>query len=114
LRETVVTALGQLGYRVLAAANAQTALKILSGQERIDLLFTDVMMPGGVLGPTLAKRARELRPDIEVLFTTGYVDANALSGTAGLSATDIIHKPYRNEELALRIRYVLDQEARVA
>ncbi len=114
LRETVVTALGQLGYRVLAAANAQTALKILSGSERIDLLFTDVMMPGGVLGPTLAKRARELRPDIEVLFTTGYVDANALSGTAGLSATDIIHKPYRNEELALRIRYVLDQEARVA
>jgi PAS domain S-box-containing protein len=114
LRETVVTTLGQLGYRVLEASNAQAALKILSGPERIDLLFTDVMMPGGVLGPTLAKQARELRPDIEVLFTTGYVDASALSGTAGLSATDIIHKPYRNEELALRIRYVLDQEARVA
>src|SRR5690606_4136514 len=114
LRETVVTALGQLGYRVLAASNAQNALKILSGSEPIDLLFTDVMMPGGVLGPTLAKRARELRPDIEVLFTTGYVDASALSGTAGLSATDTIHKPYRNEELALRIRYVLDQDARVA
>lgn len=114
LRETVVTALGQLGYRALAASNADTALKILAGSERIDLLFTDVMMPGGVLGPTLAKRARELRPDIEVLFTTGYVDTSALSSTAGLSATDIIHKPYRNEELALRIRYVLDQEARVA
>jgi PAS domain S-box-containing protein len=114
LRETVVTALGQLGYRALAAANAETALRILSGPDRIDLLFTDVMMPGGVLGPTLAKRARELRPDIEVLFTTGYIDMNALTGTSGLSMTDIIHKPYRNEELALRIRYVLDQEARVA
>jgi CheY-like chemotaxis protein len=114
LRETVVTALGQLGYRALAAPNAETALRILAGPERIDLLFTDVMMPGGVLGPTLAKRARELRPDIEVLFTTGYVDTSALSGTTGLSANDIIHKPYRNEELALRIRYVLDQEARVA
>jgi CheY-like chemotaxis protein len=114
LRETVVTALGQLGYRALAASNADAAMRILSGPERIDLLFTDVMMPGGILGPTLAKRARELRPGIEVLFTTGYVDTSALSTTAGLSATDIIHKPYRNEELALRIRYVLDQEERVA
>jgi PAS domain S-box-containing protein len=114
LRETVVTALGQLGYRALAARNADTAMRILSGPERIDLLFTDVMMPGGTLGPTLAKRARELRPDIEVLFTTGYVDTSALSGTVGLSVTDIIHKPYRNEELALRIRFLLDQEVRVA
>jgi CheY-like chemotaxis protein len=114
LRETVVTALSQLGYRALAAPNADTAMRILSGPERIDLLFTDVMMPGGMLGPTLAKRARELRPDIEVLFTTGYADTSALNGTAGLTAADIIHKPYRNEELALRIRYVLDQEARVA
>jgi CheY-like chemotaxis protein len=113
LRETVVTALSQLGYRALAAANAEAAMRILMGPEHIDLLFTDVMMPGGMLGPTLAKRARELRPDIEVLFTTGYVDTTALSGT-GLSSTDIIHKPYRNEELAMRIRYVLDQEARVA
>ncbi|HEY8539957.1 MAG TPA: response regulator, partial [Steroidobacteraceae bacterium] len=112
-RETVVTALSQLGYRALAASNADAAMRILMGPERIDLLFTDVMMPGGMLGPTLAKRARELRPDIEVLFTTGYVDTSALSG-AGLSSTDIIHKPYRNEELAMRIRYVLDQEARVA
>jgi PAS domain S-box-containing protein len=114
LRETVVTALGQLGYRALAASNADAAMRILSSSETIDLLFTDVMMPGGILGPTLAKRARELRPDIEVLFTTGYIDTSALSSTAGLSGMDIIHKPYRNEELALRIRYVLDQEARVA
>ncbi len=114
LRETVVTALGQLGYRAIAAANAASALKILAGTERIDLLFTDVMMPGGMLGPGLAMQARELRPSIEVLFTTGYADAAALSSTVGLSSTDIIYKPYRNEELALRIRYVLDREARVA
>ena len=114
LRETVVTALVQLGYRALSAPNADIALRILSGPDRIDLMFTDVMMPGGMLGPTLAKRARELRPDIEVLFTTGYADTSALNSTAGLSGTDIIHKPYRNEELAVRIRYLLDQEARVA
>lgn len=114
LRETVVTALVQLGYRALAAANAAAALKILSGPERVDLLFTDVMMPGGVLGPALAKRARELRPNIEVLFTTGYAENTVLASTVGLASAEVISKPYRNEDLALRIRYVLDKEARVA
>jgi PAS domain S-box-containing protein len=114
LRETVVTALTQLGYRALSAANGAAAVRILSGSERIDLLFTDVMMPGGMLGPALAKRARELRPDIDVLFTTGYADNAVLAGTAGLTSSDVIHKPYRNEDLATRIRHVLDREARVA
>ena len=114
LRETVVTALSQLGYRALAAANAEAALRILSSSEPVDLLFTDVMMPGGMLGPTLARRARELRPGLEVLFTTGYAEPHVLGAGSGVAATDIIHKPYRNEELALRIRTVLDREARVA
>ncbi len=114
LRETVVTALSQLGYRALQAANAAAALRILSGPEKIDLLFTDVMMPGGMLGPALAKRARELRPTIEVLFTTGYAETTVLASTAGLSSSEVINKPYRNEDLATRIRYVLDREARVA
>jgi PAS domain S-box-containing protein len=114
LRETVVTALSQLGYRALSSPNAAAALRILSSSEKIDLLFTDVMMPGGMLGPALAKRARELRPGIEVLFTTGYAETNVLASTAGLSSSDVINKPYRNEDLAMRIRYVLDREARVA
>ncbi len=115
LRDTVVTALTQLGYRALARRQWRgRACAILSGPERIDLLFTDVMMPGGMLGPALAKRARELRPDIDVLFTTGYADNAVLAGTAGLTSSDVIHKPYRNEDLAMRIRHVLDREARVA
>ena len=114
LRETVVTALSLLGYRALAAPNAAAALRILAGPEKIELLFTDVMMPGGMLGPALAKRARELRPNIEVLFTTGFAETNVLASTAGLSSTEVINKPYRNEDLAMRIRYVLDREARVA
>jgi PAS domain S-box-containing protein len=113
LRETVVTALSQLGYRALAAPNAASALRVLSGPEKIDLLFTDVMMPGGMLGPALAKRAREIRPDIEVLFTTGYAESTVLAGTASLSSGEVIHKPYRNEDLAMRIRHVLDRETRV-
>ena len=114
LRDTVVTVLDQLGYRALAAANAESALRILASNDDIDLLFTDVMMPGGMLGPTLARRARELRPGLEVLFTTGYAEQQVLGAGSGVAASDIIHKPYRNEELALRIRTLLDREARVA
>ena len=114
LRDTVVTALTQFGYRALSAANAEKALRILASNEKIDLLFTDVMMPGGTLGPELARRARELRPEIDVLFTTGYAESNVLNGVSGISQSDVIHKPYRNEELAMRVRHVLDREVRVA
>lgn len=113
LRETVVTTLKQLGYRTLAAANAAAAVGILLGSEPIDLLFSDVMMPGGMLGPALARRARELRPDISVLFTTGYAESSVLNSATGLGGAEVIHKPYRNEELALCIRHILDPEARV-
>jgi PAS domain S-box-containing protein len=114
LRETVVTTLAQLGYRTMSAANAESALRILAGPEPIDLLFTDVMMPGGMLGPALAKRARELRSGIHVLFTTGYAENTVLAGVSGLTPAEVINKPYRNEDLAMRIRHVLDREARVA
>lgn len=114
LRETVVTALSQFGYRALSAPNAERALQILASAEPIDLLFTDVMMPGGTLGPELARRARELRPGIDVLFTTGYAESNVLTGAGGVPPGDVIHKPYRNEELAMRVRHVLDREIRVA
>jgi len=113
LRETVVTALSQLGYQAIAAANAAAALRVLAGKQHIDLLFTDVMMPGGVLGPALAQRARELRPGINVLFTTGYAE-NAAMADGALTASEVIQKPYRNEELATRIRNLLDREARMA
>jgi len=114
LRETAVTALKQFGYQALDAPKAEDALRILMGPEHIDLLFTDVMMPGGTLGPELAKRARELRPGIKVLFTTGYAATSVLSG-ASVSSADVVHKPYRNEELAVRVRTVLDRrEAHVA
>jgi DNA-binding response OmpR family regulator len=67
-----------------------------------------------MLGPALAKRAREMRPGIDVLFTTGYADTSVLSGSTGLGSAEMILKPYRNEDLAMRIRFVLDREARVA
>ena len=113
LRETAVAALRTLGYRILEAPNAEMALRVLSGTEQIDLLFTDIMMPG-IPGPALAQRARQLRPELAVLYTTGYAESSVLATGSGVSASEIIPKPYRNEELALRIRFLLDKETLVA
>jgi CheY-like chemotaxis protein len=110
LRETVVTALRQLGYQTLEAASGPDALAMLAGIARVDLLFTDIMMPGGMLGPALAQKARESRPGLSVLFTTGYAERGVLASGDGVAASDVIAKPYRNEELARRIRQVLDRE----
>ena len=113
LRETVVTALRQLGYQTLEAASGTDALALLAGDARVDLLFTDIMMPGGMLGPELAQRAREFRPGLGVLFTTGYAERGVLASGDGVPASDVIAKPYRTEELAQRIRQVIDRETRV-
>jgi PAS domain S-box-containing protein len=113
LRETVVTALRQLGYQTLEAASGPDALAQLAGDARVDLLFTDIMMPGGILGPALAQKAREARPGLSVLFTTGYAEKGVLASGDGVAASDVIAKPYRNEELAQRIRQVIDREMRV-
>jgi PAS domain S-box-containing protein len=114
LRETSAATLTHLGYQIIQAPNGEAALRVLAGKEPIDLLFTDVMMPGGMLGPALAQRARELRPGLHVLFTTGYANTGALTSGSGLAYSDMLPKPYRAEDLALRIRNLLDREVRVA
>src|SRR3546814_7912129 len=83
------------GDQVIEAASGREALNQLAADDSIALLFTDVIMPGGLSGPELAQRARELRPDLKVLFTSGYAET-AIDG--GLSA-DLLSKPYRKEEL---------------
>lgn len=108
LRATTVLALQTLGYRVMEASSSEAALQALTGSEQIDMLFTDVFMPGGMLGPELAARARLHMPHIRVLYTTGYA-AETSSGQVGSpGAEEVLAKPYRNEELALKIRYLLD------
>jgi CheY-like chemotaxis protein len=113
LRETSAATLVQLGYRVLQAGNAEQALKILADGRPVDLLFTDIMMPGGMLGPTLAQRARQMRPNLQVLFTSGYANSGVLASGAVVHS-DVLAKPFRTEDLAVRIRHLLDREVRVA
>jgi signal transduction histidine kinase len=97
----------ELGYQVVTAVNAVQALEILESSKPIDLLFSDVIMPGGVNGAQLAVRAQHLRPDLKVLLTSGYT-ATALSFEHGLPDNlNIVAKPYRHEELANKLSLVI-------
>ena len=109
LRAYGVELLDDLGYRVLAAPNAASALAIIDQGHTIDLLFTDVVMPGGMNGRELADEARRRRPGLKVLFTTGYT-RNAIVHHGRLdSGLDMIGKPFTFEELGTRIRGILDR-----
>jgi CheY-like chemotaxis protein len=108
LRYYATEALGDLGYRVLVAPNGAAALDVLAQDRKVDLLFTDVVMPGGMNGRQLADEARRRLPGLKVLFTTGYT-RNAIVHHGRLDpGVEMIGKPYMFEELAARIRAVLD------
>ncbi|MBV8508245.1 MAG: PAS domain S-box protein [Alphaproteobacteria bacterium] len=111
LRRVVTRQLGELGYRVLAAENAATGLALLERQS-IDLLLTDVVMPGGVNGRELARRARQRWPDIKIVFTSGFSEARLNGDDGPLAAcSPLLSKPYRKEDLASAARQALDRVA---
>jgi len=107
VRQFSVDALGELGYHVLEADGAAAALRLLDAHPEITLLFTDVVMPD-VNGRKLADEARQRRPDLKVLFTTGYT-RNAVVHNGVLDpGVELIGKPFTIEELAAKVREVLD------
>lgn len=109
LRELAQASLQGLGYRVLAAGDGQQALEILTAEPAIALLFSDVVMPGGIGGYELAERATALRPDLKVLLTSGYTEkAVACNGQSRFSAS-LLGKPYTQAELAQRLRVLLGE-----
>lgn len=95
-----------LGYRVLSAGNGPAALALLRAHDDIDLLFTDIMMPGGMSGWQLVEAARVVRPDLRVLYTSGYSGDDA-PDTAPADGSPMLRKPYRRADLARRIREAL-------
>jgi CheY-like chemotaxis protein len=108
VRLTVVEMLKGLGYQVLIAADGPAALAILERGEKVDLLFTDVVMPGGMGGRELADAAQKLRPGLKVLFTSGYTE-NAIVHHGRLDAgVQLLGKPFRLSELSAKLRQVLD------
>jgi PAS domain S-box-containing protein len=109
VREIVELHLRSLGYRVLRAAGGAEALEILRGPTRIDLMLSDVVMPGGINGRQLSEQAARLRPGLRILLVSGYSgDASEPSDTQG---PPLLRKPYRRDELATRIREMLDGPA---
>ncbi len=107
VRNYVVAQLKSLGYDVLTAANATEALKIIDGAAKLDLLFTDVIMPGAMNGRQLSDAAAKLRPGLKVLFTSGYTE-NAIVHHGRLDpGVLLLAKPYRKADLARMIRQAL-------
>ena len=108
VRQNVLRQLADLGYHVTGATNGAKAIEILKSDAKIDLLFTDVVMPGGMNGRQLSEAAAKLRPGLKVLFTSGYTE-NAIVHQGRLDrGVQLLSKPYRREELAAKIRKVMD------
>ena len=107
MRDLLVRRLRSMGYEVVPVDDAVKALKVLPEHD-VDLLLTDVVLPGGIYGDKLAVQARELRPGLKVLFMSGY-PKNAMDhlGQLGVDAP-VLRKPFRNQELAVQLRRLLD------
>jgi CheY-like chemotaxis protein len=107
VRMLVTDVLGDLGYVAIEAADSVTGLKLLESNTRIDLLVTDVGLPGGMNGRQMADAARVRRPDLKVLFVTGYAE-NAVLGNGRLDhGMGILTKPFSVEALAERVRSMI-------
>ena len=112
LRLYTVEILCDLGYSVVAAANAAAALELIGRSSDIDLLFTDIVMPGGMNGRQLADEAIRRYPKLKVLFTTGYT-ANAIVHHGRLDPdVELISKPFTYKSLGRKIRTILDAKHR--
>lgn len=109
MRQLVVSLLQSLGYRVIDAADAATAVELLGRGEPIDLLFTDVVMPGPLSGADLAREARRVRPDLPIVLTTGFSDPKTVRAIVEAVGATTVTKPYRKADLAEHLRLVLDR-----
>jgi PAS domain S-box-containing protein len=104
VRSSVIQRVEALGYRVVAAVNGKEALQRLRADPGIDMLFTDIIMPGGMSGWELADHARRIRPGLPVLFTSGYALETLVEQGRAQAQAVVLTKPYRRAELAQRLR----------
>ncbi|QNA90330.1 response regulator [Massilia sp. Dwa41.01b] len=109
VRELAESVLGGAGYAVMAVPSGEQALALLTEGKEVDLIFTDVMMPGGMNGLQLADQVRARRPDTPILITTGYMDE--LPAVSRTQPFDILTKPYHQEELLSRVLAILPRAA---
>jgi PAS domain S-box-containing protein len=107
VRSVAVLQLDSLGYRVLEAENGETALELLGQNPSIDLLFTDVVLRGGMSGIDLAQEARKIRPSLKVLFVSGYAEGAMADDSRVGRADPTLSKPYRMRDLDRKVQEVL-------
>lgn len=110
VRQHVERQLLDLGYTVITAANGPKAIAELRTGKHIDLLFTDMVMPGGMNGRELAEAALEQRPGLKVLFTSGYAENAVLHQGRLERGVQLIRKPYRRRDLATKLRQILESD----
>jgi PAS domain S-box-containing protein len=109
VRTHALQLLKSLGYRVAVASSGPEALEQLRKGESCDLLFTDVIMPGGMTGPQLAEAALALRPGLPVLYASGYTENAIVHHGRVDPGVNMLHKPYRKQELAAKLRAVINE-----
>ncbi len=109
VRTMTVALLKDIGYEIIEASDAESALKMLATSSRINMLFTDVVLPGDMNGPKLAAEIRRLRPGIAVLYTSGYTENAIVHQGQVDEGTDLLNKPFSRSDLARKIRTVLDK-----
>lgn len=112
VRAVTARQLGILGYQVMLAETAAEAMAILQRGARVDVMFTDVVMPGGASGFDLAEQARALRPDLGILFTSGFTEVSLRNNAALEQSAGLLSKPYRLEALARKIKEALTLRTR--
>jgi PAS domain S-box-containing protein len=107
VRSTVLRQLKDLGYATIEAADGESAVAMIKSGAEFDLLLTDVVMPGGMTGYDVAAQVGSLRPDLKVLFTSGYTELAAGNGQAARTGP-LLSKPYRKQDLGRAVRAILD------
>jgi CheY-like chemotaxis protein len=100
VRGSVILRIESLGYAVIAAVNGSDALLKLADNPKIDMLFTDIVMPGGMSGWELADRAHEIRPNLPIVFTSGYATEALVDQGRAPAHSTVLTKPYRKADLA--------------
>jgi PAS domain S-box-containing protein len=109
VRRTAVSQLRDLGYRTLEAVNAKEALAQLDGARDIALIFTDIVMPGGMTGWELGTAVKARRPDLPILYTSGFSESSVQDDRAHAHSRHFLPKPYRKRDLAQKLQQLLSE-----